>query len=250
VPKESNTGAAASGGAIHTEEEAGKKPATTKKAVAKKPAPAGVGGLASILGSIASSHRAPTAKEIELRKKKKEAEEERTRELKAERENYKNFVGFQLNSFIEEAREYYEFPPTDSVHRIIAKDEAEERGCVAISHGEKEDEKRVFVFPDGKGPNELESRYLKMGGSVPELVERRARGDTFQEYNTHFSLNDCKLVTKVRAKNAGAAGEEVEDEIQSRKIHDRHVDATQAKEMANKLRESRQEAAQLFLEGD
>ena len=107
----------------------------------KKPQPAVAGGgLASILGSIQSQTKAPTAKELEIRKKKKEAEEARVAEVKAERENYKAWVGFQLNSFIEEGREYYEFPPSDSVHRIIAKDEAEERGFVAFSHGEKEEE--------------------------------------------------------------------------------------------------------------
>jgi hypothetical protein len=36
---------------------------------------------------------------------------------------------------------------------------------VAISHGEKEEDKRVYVFPDGKGPNQLESNYLRMGGT-------------------------------------------------------------------------------------
>jgi hypothetical protein len=149
------------------------------------------------LGSIQSQTKAPTAKELEIRKKKKEAEEARVAEVKAERENYKAWVGFQLNSFIEEGREYYEFPPSDSVHRIIAKDEAEERGFVAFSHGEKEEEKRVYVFPDGKGPNELESRFLKHAGTVQELVERRARGDTFKEYNTAFSMLDAKLITKV-----------------------------------------------------
>jgi hypothetical protein len=149
------------------------------------------------LGSIQSQTKAPTAKELEIRKKKKEAEEARVAEVKAERENYKAWVGFQLNSFLEEGREYYEFPPSDSVHRIIAKDEAEERGFVAFSHGEKEEEKRVYVFPDGKGPNELESRFLKLAGTVQELVERRARGDTFKEYNTAFSMLDAKLITKV-----------------------------------------------------
>ena len=164
----------------------------------KKPPPAVAGGgLASILGSIQSQTKAPTAKELEIRKKKKEAEEARVAEVKAERENYKAWVGFQLNSFLEEGREYYEFPPSDSVHRIIAKDEAEERGFVAFSHGEKEEEKRVYVFPDGKGPNELESRFLKLAGTVQELVERRARGDTFKEYNTAFSMLDAKLITKV-----------------------------------------------------
>ena len=43
--------------------------------------------------------------------------------------------------------------------------QAEERGFVAISHGEKEEDKRVYVFPDGKGPNQLESNYLRMGGT-------------------------------------------------------------------------------------
>ena len=36
---------------------------------------------------------------------------------------------------------------------------------MAISHGEKEEDKRVYVFPDGKGPNQLESNYLRMGGT-------------------------------------------------------------------------------------
>ena len=45
-------------------------------------------------------------------------------EQKAERENYKNWVGFQLDSFAEEGRDFLELPPCDSMHRIIAKDEA------------------------------------------------------------------------------------------------------------------------------
>ena len=36
---------------------------------------------------------------------------------------------------------------------------------MAISHGEKEEDKRVYVFPDGKGPNHLESNYLRLGGT-------------------------------------------------------------------------------------
>ena len=64
-----------------------------------------------------------------MRKRKKEAEEARMSEVKAERENYKAGVGFQLDSYIEEGREYYEFPPSDSMHRIIAKDEVCEILC-------------------------------------------------------------------------------------------------------------------------
>lgn len=44
-------------------------------------------------------------------------------EEKAERENYKDWIGFQLDSFAEEGRAFLELPPCDSVHRIIAKDE-------------------------------------------------------------------------------------------------------------------------------
>ena len=170
-------------------------------------------------------------------------------ELKAERENYRKWVAFQLESFVAEGREYLEMPPSDSVHRNIAKTEAEEQGFVAISHGEKEDEKRVYVFPDGKGPNQLESRYLQMGGSVPELIDRRAQGDTFQQYNTSFTLNDAKLVTKVRQKG-GTAGEDDEDEIQSRTINDRNIDAAKAKAVATKLKEAREEQVQAFLGED
>ncbi|MGB1597754.1 MAG: hypothetical protein ACPIOQ_33680 [Promethearchaeia archaeon] len=183
-----------------------------------KPAPAASGLLGSILGSIASSAKAPTAQQLEARKKKKDAEDARMSEVRAERENYKQWAAFQIDAFLEEGKPFFEFPPSDSVHRIIAKDEAEERGCVAFSHGEKEDEKRVFVFPKGQGPNHLETRYLQMGGTVVDLVQRRARGDTFKEYNTAFSLNDAKVVTKVRAKDR----EDHEDEVlESRTVHDR-----------------------------
>jgi hypothetical protein len=227
--------------------EAGGKPSSpTKKPAQTAPA---TGGLASLLSSIQSSARAPTEKELERKRKKKQQEEALMSEVKAERENYKKWVCFQLDAFIEEGREYFEFPPSDSVHRIIAKDEAEERGCVAISHGEKEEEKRVFVFPDGKGPNQRESRYLQMGGTVQELVERRAKGDTFQEYNTSFTLNDAKLVTRTRQKGGGEA-EDDEDEIQSRTINDRNVDASKAKALASKLKEAREEQAQAFLGED
>ena len=58
-------------------------------------------------------------------------------------------------------------PPRTLAHshtRTLAH-QAEERGFVAISHGEKEEDKRVYVFPDGKGPNQLESNFLRLGGS-------------------------------------------------------------------------------------
>jgi hypothetical protein len=45
--------------------------------------------------------------------------------------------------------------------------QAEERGCVALSHGDKEEDKRVFVFPKDKGPNHLETRFLQLGGTGP-----------------------------------------------------------------------------------
>jgi hypothetical protein len=44
-------------------------------------------------------------------------------EEKAERDNYKNWIAFQLDSFAQEGRAFLELPPCDSVHRIIAKDE-------------------------------------------------------------------------------------------------------------------------------
>ena len=55
--------------------------------------------------------------------------------------------------------------PLAHSHTRTLAHQAEERGFVAISHGEKEEDKRVYVFPDGKGPNQLESNFLRLGGS-------------------------------------------------------------------------------------
>ena len=69
---------------------------------------------------------------------------------------------------------------------------------------------------------------MKMGGTEQELIERRGQGEKFQEFNTSFTLNDAKVVTKARQKASGA-GEDEEDEIPSRQIIDRNTALTPRK---------------------
>mmetsp|Transcript_34847 Transcript_34847/g.82928 ORF Transcript_34847/g.82928 Transcript_34847/m.82928 type:complete len:296 (-) Transcript_34847:137-1024(-) len=215
-------------------------PVKAKPAKAAKPPekPSGGSTLDSLLGSIGTVSATQSKAVLEAKRRRKEAEEAKRNEEKAERDNYTQWVQGAIETFLEGGEDVYEFPPSDSVHRLIVKDEAEEKGLVAFSHGEDEAEKRVYMFRQEKAPNALEQRYLHMGGTIEGLMERRARGDTFKEYNTVFSLKDAKLATakpRVKADQAGDA----EDEIESRVVQERNADASLVGEIAQKIRENR-----------
>jgi len=76
---------------------------------------------------------------------------------------------------------------------------------VSFSHGEEE-LKSVFVFHQHTAPNDLEMRYLQLGGNVAELMMKRAQGDKFEQYNTLFDeLKHVKVVPKQRQSKAAAA---------------------------------------------
>eukprot|EP00286_Rhodomonas_abbreviata_P006065 CAMPEP_0181331366 /NCGR_PEP_ID=MMETSP1101-20121128/24457_1 /TAXON_ID=46948 /ORGANISM="Rhodomonas abbreviata, Strain Caron Lab Isolate" /LENGTH=196 /DNA_ID=CAMNT_0023440809 /DNA_START=76 /DNA_END=663 /DNA_ORIENTATION=+ len=95
------------------------------------------GGLGSILSSITTATSAGnSAAALEARRRRKEAEENKRAEEKAERDNYTAWVQSAIEGFLESGEEVYEFPPSDSMHRLIAKDEAEVKGLVAFSHGD------------------------------------------------------------------------------------------------------------------
>mmetsp|Transcript_50749 Transcript_50749/g.101806 ORF Transcript_50749/g.101806 Transcript_50749/m.101806 type:complete len:294 (-) Transcript_50749:54-935(-) len=213
------------------------KPQNAKPKAAAKPAKGG-STLDSILGSMGTVSATQSKAALEAKKRRKEAEEARRAEEKAERENYTQWVLGVIETFEQSGDDHYEFPPSDSVHRLIVKDQAEEKGLVAFAHGEDEADKRVYMFRPDKAPNELERRFLHMGGTIEGLMERRARGDTFKEYNTVFSLKDAKMVAKPRAK-AAAKGADIEDELESRVVQERTADASLVAEMAQKIRENR-----------
>uniref|UniRef100_A0A7S0E0P7 WW domain-containing protein n=1 Tax=Hanusia phi TaxID=3032 RepID=A0A7S0E0P7_9CRYP len=214
-----------------------KQPSQAKNANSKGGGGSALGALGSILGSIKNDQRSQSAAEIEAKRKRREAEEERRAEEKAQREQYILWVQNTLQSFQEGEEEYYEFPPSDSVHRLIVKDEAECVGLVAFSHGEKEEDKRVYVFKPGRAPNDLEGRYLRLGGTVQELIERRARGDTFKEYNTAFSLHDAKVVSKTKGKQKVDQAD-LEEEMEAKNVIQRDADRNAVMEAAMRIKES------------
>jgi len=180
-----------------------------------------------------------SAQALHAKKQRKAHDEERKREAKEERNNYTEWVRASLNQFKESIDPYYSFPPSDGVHRIIAKDEAEMAGFIAFSHGE-EDMKTVFVFHEHTAPNELESRYLQMGGTVYELFVKRSEGETFSKYNTAFSLKDAKVVVKARAAKGGVqTSDEKDEEIESRVVASRSADDGAVSAAASRIKEDR-----------
>jgi len=143
-------------------------------------------------------------------------------EEKAERENYTAWVQTTLETFVEGDEPYYEFPPAQGLNRGIIQEQAEERGLVPLSVGDdKTADRRVYVFRVDNAPNELERRFLTIGGgTVPELLQRRAAGDDFSKYNQVFSLKNVKSKQKARASSKGG-GDDEEDELEARVVQDR-----------------------------